>query len=471
MRNLTMLTDLYQFTMMEAYFKCGNFNKRAAFDLFFREKAQTNFAVFAGLEQVIDYIENLSFTIDDIEYLKGLNFSDDFLSYLKSFKFIGDIFSVKEGEIVFPNEPIFSVSAPLIQAQFVETAILNIINHQTLIASKAARIKFAAKDGILFEFGLRRAQGPDAAIYGTRASIIGGFDATSNVMSAKLFNLSVKGTHAHSFVMSFEDELKAFSAYAKVYPDNCLLLLDTYDTLKSGIKNAITVFNELKFKGHKPYGVRLDSGDIAYLSKVVRKQLNENNLEDVKICASGDLDEYSISSLISQGACVDIWGVGTKLITSEDMPSLGGVYKLCAIENGNAMTPVIKISDNAYKVTNPGEKVVYRIFVDNMAEADLICLKDEVIDSTKPLTIFHPVDTWKKTEFKNFKVQKLSEKIFENGKLVYRKPKLSEICAFHNRQIKGFWDEYKRLDKPHIYKVDLSQKLYDLKVQLLKTTF
>jgi nicotinate phosphoribosyltransferase len=462
-----MLTDLYQFTMMEAYFKCGNFNKRATFDLFFREKEQINFVVFAGLEQVIDYIENLQFCREDIDYLKSLNFSSDFLSYLKNFRFTGDIFSVKEGEIVFPNEPILSVSAPLIEAQFIETAILNIINHQTLIASKAARIKFAAATDTLLEFGLRRAQGPDAAIYGPRASIIGGFDATSNVMSAKLFNLSVKGTHAHSLVMSFEDELTAFRAYAKTYPDNCLLLLDTYDTLKSGIKNAITVFLELKSKGHSPYGVRLDSGDIAYLSKVVRKKLDEKNLHDVKICASGDLDEYSIMSLKSQNACVDIWGVGTKLITSEDMPSLGGVYKLCAIEKDNSMTPVIKISDNAQKITNPGEKAVYRIFVNNMAEADLICLKDETIDTSKPLTIFHPVDTWRKTEFKKFTVKKLTEKIFENGKLIYQIPELKQICEFHKRQIKGFWDEYKRLDKPHIYKVDLSQKLYDLKVQLL----
>lgn len=469
MRNLTLLTDLYQLTMMEAYYKNGMDKSTAVFDLFFREKSENNLAVFAGLQQVIEYVQNLSFSENDIAYLKSLNiFSADFLNELKNLKFEGDIYSVPEGSVVFPSEPILIVKAPLFQAQFIETALLNIINHQTLIATKAARIKFAAKNGTLLEFGLRRAQGPDAGIYGTRAAIIGGCDATSNIIAGKMFDILVKGTHAHSFVMSFKDEISAFRSYANIYPDSCMLLLDTYDTIKSGLVNAITVFKELKAKGHKPYGVRLDSGDIAYLSKVVRKKLDENDLKEVKICASGDLDETSITSLINQEAKVDIWGVGTKLITSENMPSLGGVYKLSAIEQDGSFKPVIKISDNILKVTTPGEKIVYRIYSkENMALADLICLNGEVIDTNKPLTIFHPVETWKKTVITDFYVKNLHIKVFEGGKLVYKIPDLKEIGQYHKKEINSFWDEYKRLDNPHIYKVDLSEKLYNLKTGLL----
>ena len=473
MRNLSLLTDLYQLTMMEAYYKNGTDKSTAVFDLFFREKNEINFAVFAGLQQAIEYIKNMHFTDEDINYLKSLNtFSDDFLEKLKKLKFTGDIYSVLEGTVVFPSEPILIVKAPLLEAQFIETALLNIINHQTLIATKAARVRFAAKDGVFLEFGLRRAQGPDAGIYGTRASVIGGCDATSNVLAGKMFDIPVKGTHAHSFVMSFPDEITAFRAYACTYPDSCMLLLDTYDTLKSGLVNAITVFKELKEKGYKPYGIRLDSGDIAYLSKVIRKKLDENDLREVKICASGDLDEESITSLLNQGAKVDIWGVGTKLITSENMPSLGGVYKLAAIYEKGKSKPVIKISDNASKVTIPGEKVIYRLYSnDNMAQADLICLSDEVLDENNPLTIFHPIDTWKKTVLTDFYAKKLHIKIFEKGKLVYNMPSLKQIREFNEQEMNTFWNEYKRLDNPHIYKVDLSEKLFNLKTKLLNKEF
>ena len=326
MRNLTLLTDLYQLTMMEGYLQCGTHQKTAVFDLFFRPKGEINYAVFAGLQQAAEYIEDLHFDGEDLDYLKSLNcFSQAFLDKLKDFRFTGEIYSVREGEMVFPYEPIVVVRAPLFEAQLVETALLNILNHQTLIATKAARVTSVAGDNVM-EFGLRRAQGPDAGIYGARAAMIGGCNGTSNVLAAKMFGIPPKGTHAHSFVMSFDSELEAFRAYAESYPDNCLLLVDTYDTLRSGVPNAIKVFDELRKKGHEPVGIRLDSGDLAYLSKKARKMLDEAGYPKAVICASGDLDEVSIASLKSQGACIDSWGVGTKLITSESVPSLGGVY-------------------------------------------------------------------------------------------------------------------------------------------------
>ena len=469
MRNLTLLTDLYQLTMMEGYLQCGTHQKTAVFDLFFRPKGEINYAVFAGLQQAAEYIEDLHFDGEDLDYLKSLNcFSQAFLDKLKDFRFTGELYSVREGEMVFPYEPIVVVRAPLFEAQLVETALLNILNHQTLIATKAARVTSVAGDNVM-EFGLRRAQGPDAGIYGARAAMIGGCNGTSNVLAAKMFGIPPKGTHAHSFVMSFDSELEAFRAYAESYPDNCLLLVDTYDTLRSGVPNAIKVFDELRKKGHEPVGIRLDSGDLAYLSKKARKMLDEAGYPKAVICASGDLDEVSIASLKSQGACIDSWGVGTKLITSESVPSLGGVYKMAEIEDGGVMRPVIKISENPAKITNPGFKKIWRIYgKEGMAEADLICLADETIDTSRPLTIFHPQETWKKTTFTDYTVRPLLEKVFEDGKLVRPLPPLSEAMAFARAERATFWDEYKRLEKPHIFKVDLSQKLFDLKNSLLE---
>lgn len=470
MRNLTMMTDLYQLTMIDAYIRCGKENQTAVFDFFFRNKEEINYAVYAGLEQTINYIKNLKFDNSDIEYLKSLNlFCDKTLAYFKDFIFEGDIYSVPEGTVVFPGEPIVIVKAKIAQAQLIETALLNNLNHQTLIASKASRIVNAANGDDIMEFGLRRAQGPDAGIYGARAAIIGGCSSTSNVLAGKLFNVPVSGTHAHSFIMSFPDELTAFRAYAKASPDKCLLLVDTYDTLKSGMKNAITVFKELKEQGYKPVGIRLDSGDLAYLSKTARKMLDDAGFKDAKICASGDLDEYSIQSLKNQNAKIDFWGVGTKLITSYKMPSLGGVYKLSAIENNGVLEPKIKISDNIVKITNPGFKTIFRLYNnDNMALADVVCLNDEIIDTSKPLTLYHPIETWKKTTFIDFKARKLHEKIFDGGKLIYKLPTLKVIAEYAAKEITTFWSEYRRIDNPHIYKVDLSDKLYDLKQKLLK---
>ncbi len=470
-RNLSMLTDLYQLTMMNGYLKHGMDKYEAVFDMFFRP-LQNNcvYAVMAGLEQVIEYVNNLHFGFDEINYLKSLNlFSDDFLQYLKDFKFQGDIYAIPEGTPVFPNEPLIRVRAPIMQAQLIETALLNIINHQTLIATKASRIVCAADNTDVLEFGLRRAQGPDAGIYGARASIISGCVATSNVLTAQMYELMPRGTHAHSWVMSFPSEIDAFRAYAEVFPSNCLLLVDTYDTLKSGVPNAITVFNELREKGYEPLGIRLDSGDLAYLSKKARQMLDDAGFNNAKICVSGDMDEQTIWNLRSQGAKVDIWGVGTKMITSDDMPALGGVYKLSAIIKDENIEPKIKISENPIKMTNPGIKKVYRLYDNDTqkAIADYICLDDEAVDDTKSLEIFDPINTWKRMTVQNFTAKELLKPIFVNGRLVYECPDLQEIRIYHKNQMETLWDEYKRLIRPHIYKVDLSQKLYDLKHELL----
>ena len=467
MRNLTLMTDLYQLTMMQSYFDNG-MKDRAVFDMFFRAKKNIEYAVFAGLEQVVEYIRNIHFDEEDIAYLRSTkNFSEPFLDSLWNFRFTGNLYSVREGTFVFPDEPIVTVEAPLPEAQFVETALLNMINHQTLIATKASRVMTAADHGVM-EFGLRRAQGPDAGIYGARAAIIGGLESTSNVLAGQMFEVPVSGTHAHSYVMSFPDELSAFRAYAKSYPDNCLLLLDTYDTLKSGLPNALKVFGELAATGHRPRGVRMDSGDLAYLSKKIRRVLDEAGYPDAKICASGDLDEYSIRSLLSQGAKIDIWGVGTKLITSEDVPSLGGVYKLSAVKKGETYEPRIKISENIVKITNPGFKKLVRIYDrENMAQADLIMLREEEIDESRPLTIFHPVETWKKTTFTDYRVENLHEQVIRDGELVKPLPSFSEIVAHAKAEKASFYEEYKRLDNQQIYKVDLSQGLYDVKRGLI----
>jgi nicotinate phosphoribosyltransferase len=356
------------------------------------------------------------------------------------------------------------------QAQFAETALLNLVNHQTLIATKASKICRAAGKGAVMEFGLRRAQGPDAGIYGARAAVIGGCSSTSNVVAGQMFDIPVSGTMAHSWVMDFDSEYEAFKAYARAYPDNCLLLVDTYDTLRSGVPNAIKVFQELTAQGHKPKGIRLDSGDFAYLSKKAREMLDEAGFPDTIICASGDLDEHSISSLMQQGAKIDLWGVGTKLITSEEMPALGGVYKLSAvIGKDGTVTPKIKLSDNTAKITNPSFKNLYRLYDkgNGMAIADLITTRDEKVDETKPLTIFHPLETWKRTTVKNFRAEPLLHTIVEKGKLAYNFPRLMEIQAFSKAELSKFWEEYLRLDMPQLYKVDLSERLFTLKNDMI----
>lgn len=471
MRNLSALTDLYQLTMLNGYFKENKLEDYAVFDLFFRQNEQFSYSIACGIVQAIEYIQNLSFTDEDIAYLRRLKlFEEDFLKYLKAFHFTGNVYAVPEGSVIFPHEPILTIEAPLLEAQFVETTLLNIINHQTLIATKSARICHEANGKKVFELGARRAQGPDAAIYGARAAMLGGCSATSNIYAGKAFGLPVIGTHAHAWVMSFDSELEAFRAYAALYPNNCTLLVDTYNTLKSGIPNAIQVFQELKEKGYTPKAIRLDSGDLAYLSKEARKMLDSAGFTEIKIMASGDLDEHIIASLKNQGAKIDIYGVGTKLITSANMPALGGVYKLVELRPKNKdKIYKIKLSNNINKLTTPAMKVVYRIYNNetSKAEADLIALQDEEIDCKKPLTITHPTERWKQHTFTNFTVEKLTRLIMKNGKLVKPLPTLQQSIAYAKEELNSFCDEYKRLDNPHVYKVDLSDKLYTIKNNLI----
>jgi len=461
------MTDLYQFTMMQGYFNGGGHKKTAVFDLFFRPVGAFNYAVAAGLESAVKYIQELKFSDDDINYLAGTGlFTPDFLDALREFRFTGDVRAVEEGTIVFPHEPLLTVEAPIWEAQLIESALLNIINHQSLIASKASRIAGTAAPAQVMEFGLRRAQGPDAGIFGARSAVIAGCSSTSNVLAAKMFGLTAAGTHSHSWVLSFPSELESFRAYAASYPDSCVLLVDTYDTLKSGVPNAITVFKELQESCRKPVGIRLDSGDLAYLSKTARKMLDAAGFPNAKIIASGDIDENTILHLKSQGAQIDIYGVGTKLITSDNMPALGGVYKLAAVEQGGALSPRMKISDNIEKTTNPGKKRLYRIYTpDGMATADLIALDGEKLK--KPLTLTHPVERWKTMTLEDYTARDLHKQVFKKGKLVYKLPTLTEIIEYHERELKTFWDEYKRLVNPHIYKVDLSDGLYKLKQRIL----
>lgn len=469
-RNLTLLTDLYELTMMNGYYLHGKQDEIAVFDVFFRQNELITYSLAAGLEQAVDYCLNLNFGENEISYLKSLGiFDDGFLEYLKTLKFTGDIYAVPEGTVVFPGEPIFTVKAPVMQAQLIEAAVLNIINHQTLIASKAAKVCAAAKGDNVMEFGLRRAQGPDAGIYGARAAIIGGCSSTSNVLAGQMFGVKVSGTHAHSWVMDFPSEYEAFRAYSETYPDATLLLVDTYDTLKSGIPNAIKVFDELKAKGKRPLGIRIDSGDLAYTTKRAREMLDEAGYPDAIICASGDLDERLVQSLKQQGAKINSWGIGTKLITSADMPALGGVYKLAGIEKDGKIIPKIKVSDNSAKITNPGFKTIYRIYdkKTGKAEADLIALRDEKFDFTKPITLTHPTERWKTITFTDYIARELPIKAVENGKLAYNTPSIKEIADYAGKETETFWDEYKRLDQPHIFKVDLSDGLYALKTDML----
>lgn len=475
-QNLTLLTDLYELTMMQGYFNQKS-NDIVVFDAFYRRNPSGNgYAITAGLHQIIDYVKSLSFSYDDIDYLRGLGiFSEDFLEYLAGFHFTGDIYAIPEGSVVFPHEPLVKVIAPIMEAQLVETAILNMLNHQSLIATKAARVCYAAKGDGIMEFGLRRAQGPDAGTLGARAAMIGGCIGTSNVLCGEIFDVPVLGTHAHSWIMSFPDEYTAFKTYANMYPDACILLVDTYDTLKSGVPNAIKVFEEMKAAGiqSKKYGIRLDSGDLAYLSKKARKMLNAAGFTDAVISASSDLDEYLIDSLKTQGAAITSWGVGTNLITSADCPAFGGVYKLAAIKKAGeeSFTAKIKISENPAKVTNPGNKTVFRIIDKETGKlkADLIALADEVYDTSKDLEIFHPIDTWKRSTLEggSYDIEEILVPIFKKGQCVYQSPKTMEIRAYCQEQLNLLWDESKRLVNPQEVHVDLSKPLYDLKMNLL----
>jgi len=465
-QNLALLTDFYELTMMNGYLKNGMADKVAVFDLFFRQGRESSFCIACGLEQAIEYIKNISFDKEEIDYLRSLGtFDEEFLQKLANFKFSGDIKAIPEGTVVFPDEPLMVIKASVFEAQLLEAALLNIVNFQTLIATKAARVVRAARGKGVLEFGLRRAQAPDAATYGARAAIIGGCTATSNVLASQMFGTDPKGTHAHSWVMSFDDEISAFRAYADLYPTNCLLLIDTYDTLKSGLPNAITVFKELREKGYEPVGIRLDSGDLAYLTKTCRRLLDIEGFPNAKIFVSGDLDEYTIESLHYQGAQIDVYGVGTRLITSHSNPSLGGVYKIAEFDG----KPKMKISNNAIKITNPGEKQIYRIYdgQTQMALADFMCAIDEVFDFSQPLTITHPTERWKQQTVTDYYVKSLYVDVMKNGEIVYDFPTVAEVQRKCTASLNEFWSEYKRLDKPQIYKVDLSDKLYDLKQELL----
>ncbi len=470
-RNLELIADFYEFTMANGYF-IKNMNDIAYFDVFFRNIPDNGgFAIFAGLEQIIEFIKNMHFSEDDILYLKNQNiFSNDFLNYLRNFKFTGDIWSVPEGTVVFPNEPLITVRAPIIEAQILETILLLIINHQSLIATKTRRIVNQAKKCPVMEFGARRAHGADAAIYGARAAIIGGAVGTSCTLSAKEFNVSASGTMAHSWIQSFESEYEAFKAYAEIYPKNCTFLIDTYNTLESGLPNAIRVFDEiLKPQNIRPIAVRLDSGDLAYLSKEVRKRLDNAGYPDCKICVTNSLDEKLITSLFEQDAKVDLFGVGENLITSKSNPVFGGVYKLVALEKNGTIIPKIKISENVSKITNPSFKKLYRLYSKdtNKAIADLIALSDEKI-SEDEYTLFDPISTWKKKKITNYYIKNLQEKIFENGKLVYNSPDVKSIAEYSKNDLDSFWEEIKRIDNPPKYFVDLSEKLYDLKQEMLR---
>ena len=471
-RNLTMLVDFYELTMANGYLDNGIGNKIAYFDMFFRRiPDKGGYCIMAGVEQLIEYLSELKFTKNDIEYLRSKNiFSEKFLDYLRNFKFSCDVWAIPEGNPVFPGEPLVTVRGPIIQAQFIETMILLTINHQTLIATKANRICRAAKGRPVMEFGSRRAQGYDGAIYGSRAAIIGGCNSTACTISDKMFNTVAVGTMAHSWVQLFENEYEAFKSWAKTYPDNCIFLVDTYNVLKSGIPNTIKVANEvLKPMGKRPKGVRIDSGDITYLSKEVRKMLDDAGYPDVKIIVSNSLDEYIIRGVLDNGAKVDSFGVGERLITAKSEPVFGGVYKLVAIEEGNKLIPKIKISENTEKITNPGFKKIYRIFdkKTNKAMADLITLNDEVIKETEPLTLFDPIHTWKRKKITNFYAKELMIKIFENGKPIYTSPSVLDIREYAKKELSTLWSEVLRFENPHTYYVDLSYDLWKLKQDML----
>lgn len=472
--NLTMLTDFYEFTMTNGFFAEGVGNKIAYFDMFFRSIPDGGgFAIMAGVQQVIEYLEDLKFTDEDIDFLrsKGI-FNDDFLEYLRNFKFECDVWAIPEGTPIFPNEPILTVRGPVVQAQFIETMILLTINHQSLIATKANRIVRAAEGRPVMEFGSRRAQGADAAILGARAAYIGGCVGTACAIADREYGVPSLGTMAHSWIQLFEDEYEAFAAYARQYPDNCTLLIDTYNVLKSGLPNAIRVFDEvLKPMGKRPKGVRIDSGDITYLSKKCRRMLDEAGYHDCGICASNSLDEYIIRDTLMQGAKISSFGVGERLITSKSAPVFGGVYKLCGVEDekGNII-PRIKVSENVAKITTPGFKQVYRLYSSETgaAIADVMTLHDEVIDNSKPIEIFDPEHTWKRKTVTDFYVRPLLKPIFERGKCVYETPSLEVLQEYCRLEIEKLWEEVKRFENPHEYYVDLSKDLWKMKYELLE---
>lgn len=468
MKDLALLTDLYQLTMMQGYLRNRCEEKEAVFDLYFRKVPNGGgYAIAAGLEQVVEYIENLQFTDEDIEYLRGLQlFDEEFLKALRDLHFEGDIDAVPEGTPVFPFEPLVRVKARIFEAQLIETALLNLVNFETLIATKASRVITAAGGGQVMEFGLRRAQGPDAGILGSRASYIGGCQSTSNVLAGRKFGIPVSGTQAHSWIQCFESELEAFRAYARTFPDQCLLLVDTYNVLKSGVPNAIKVGLELEAQGHRFLGIRIDSGDLSYLSREARAMLDAAGLHHATIVGSNDLDEHTIWAIRAQGAPIDAWGVGTHLITSKDTPALGGVYKLAAEGKDGLFEPRLKVSENTTKITNPGIKKIVRFYDrGGKAMADLIALEDEHF--IEPLTIFDPLQTWKKKTLTNFTTKELLKPVFRGGKRVYDLPNLQEIQAYAQKELDTLWDEVKRLTNPHRFIVDLSPKLFDLKQDLL----
>ncbi len=468
---LSLVTDFYELTMSNGYFEKNMKDTIAYFDVFFRKIPDNGgYVICAGLEQIIDYIKNLRFDEDDISYLKSLNkFSNEFLDYLKSFKFTGDVWAIPEGTVVFPQEPLITVRAPIIEAQLLETMVLMIINHQCLIATKSSRIVASAQGRPVMEFGARRAHSVDAAVLGARAAVIGGCVGTSCTYTAQKFGTIASGTMAHSFVQSFDSEYEAFKAYAEIYPDDCTLLIDTYDSINSGIVNAIKVFNDVLLpKGYRPKGVRLDSGDLAYLSKKIRKILDDAGFQDCKICVSNSLDETLISSLLSQGAQIDSFGVGENLITAKSDPVFGGVYKLCAIEKNGEIIPKIKVSENVAKITNPSFKKTYRFYskASDKALADVITLANESIPENN-YTIFDPSNPWRKKTLVNYYYKTLQEQIFKGGNLIYSSPTLTDISKKCKKELNTLWDEIKRLDNPHKYYVDLSYELWNLKNNML----
>lgn len=470
-RNLSLLSDFYEFTMANGYFNNGMKDTVAIFDAFYRNNPDGGgYSIFAGLNDIIDYVKNLSFSSSDIEYLrKEGNFSEDFLEYLKDFKFTGDIWAYPEGSVMFPNEPIITVKAPIIECSILETYLLLSMNFNSLIATKTSRIVKAAGNRLVMEFGARRAQGADASLTGARAAYIAGAPVTSNTLSAKTYGFKPAGTMAHSWIQAFDSEYEAFKTYALSYPENCILLIDTYDTINSGLPNAMRIFKEILEPRGLSGGVRIDSGDLAYLSKEIRKILDENGFKDAKIVASNSLDEFKIISLLNQGAEIDSFGIGERLITSKSDPVFGGVYKLVGIYDDDKLISKIKVSENVEKITTPGFKNVYRLYdkKTGKAEADYISLRDEEMDDSKPLVIFDPLFTWKMKKMDNYKARLMQEKIFENGKLIYEEPSLDEIAKYCKSELDSMWEEVKRFDTPHNYYVDLSQDLWNLKQNLI----
>lgn len=472
-RNLSMVMDFYELTMSNGYFNDDVKNVEVVFDVFYRKNPDNGgFAVFAGLEQIVEYIDNLGFTDDDIEYFHSQNlFNESFLEYLKNFKFRGDIYSFPEGTIMYPGEPVITVIAPLIDAQLIETAILLQVNHQSLVATKTRRIVNAAKGRMVSDFGARRAHNMDAAVYGARAAYIGGAAGTATVLAGQMFDIPISGTMAHSYIMFYKDEFTAFKKYAECYPDSTTLLVDTYDVLKSGIPNAIRVAKEvLEPMGKRLKGVRIDSGDLAYLTKRTRKMLDAAGLNDCKIIISNSLDEFTITSILNQGGCVDSFGVGERLITAKSEPVFGAVYKLAAVKGEDGQfDPRIKVSENIEKITNPGLKKVYRIIdEEGRAIADMIARADEEIDMSKPFRYVDPNKPWKNRFFENCKAQELQIPIILDGKVVYNKPSLKEISDYVKKQLsEEIWEEEQRFENPHIHYMDMSPNYYELKMQLL----